>query len=290
MLVLLFGGITLQNPLVVIGWLSILALPYTIFSVYYQWRIAKQWCLLCLGVQALLLLGGMNAIANNFLFTLPYLSIIFFAKTILLYLLPLLIWHAIKPTILKLQEVKNTKREYLRIKFNTDIFAILLNKQKTVITSSEGLGINMGNLDAANTIIKVCNPYCGPCATAHPKIEALLEQNKNVKARIIFKTTNNEANPALKPVKHLLAIAAEGNAIKTRQALDDWYLPEEKDYEVFNAKYKMNGELERQGDKVQAMEKWCSANEITYTPTIFINGQQLPDAYSIEDLQYFLLE
>ena len=52
----------------------------------------------------------------------------------------------------------------------------------------------------------------------------------------------------------------------------------------------MNGELGKQGDKVEAMDKWCNANDITYTPTIFINGQQLPDAYSIEDLQYFLPE
>ncbi len=202
----------------------------------------------------------------------------------------MLIWYAIKPGILKLQEVKNTKREYLRIKFNAEIFDTLLKKQKAITVSPEGFGINMGNPGAANTIIKVCNPYCGPCATAHPKIEALLEQNKNVKATIIFRTTNNEANPALKPVRHLLAVAAEGNDTKTRQALDDWYLPAEKDYEVFAAKYIMNGELGRQGDKVEAMDKWCTANDITYTPTIFINGQQLPDAYSIEDLQYFLQE
>jgi protein-disulfide isomerase len=38
------------------------------------------------------------------------------------------------------------------------------------------------------------------------------------------------------------------------------------------------------------MDKWCKAMEIHATPTLLINGYQLPDAYSIEDLQYFLLE
>ncbi len=52
----------------------------------------------------------------------------------------------------------------------------------------------------------------------------------------------------------------------------------------------MNGELLQQGDKIDAMDKWCNAMEIKTTPTIFINGYQLPDAYSIEDLQYFLSE
>ena len=46
----------------------------------------------------------------------------------------------------------------------------------------------------------------------------------------------------------------------------------------------------KRGDKIEAMDKWCKAMEISFTPTIFINGHQLPDAYSIEDLQYFLLE
>jgi protein-disulfide isomerase len=52
----------------------------------------------------------------------------------------------------------------------------------------------------------------------------------------------------------------------------------------------MNGELKLQGDKITAMEKWCKAMDIHATPTLLLNGYQLPDAYSIEDLQYFLLE
>ena len=37
-------------------------------------------------------------------------------------------------------------------------------------------------------------------------------------------------------------------------------------------------------------DEWCREMDISAIPTIFINGYQLPDAYSIEDLQYFLLE
>jgi protein-disulfide isomerase len=38
------------------------------------------------------------------------------------------------------------------------------------------------------------------------------------------------------------------------------------------------------------MSEWCRAMEINATPTFFINQHQLPDAYSIEDLENFLLE
>ena len=52
----------------------------------------------------------------------------------------------------------------------------------------------------------------------------------------------------------------------------------------------MNIDHAKQASKIEAMFKWCDDMEIIATPTIFINGYQLPDAYDIEDLQYFLLE
>ena len=51
----------------------------------------------------------------------------------------------------------------------------------------------------------------------------------------------------------------------------------------------MNGALTKQGQKIEAMDNWCKAMDVRATPTIFLNGYKLPDAYSIEDLQYFLL-
>ena len=87
------------------------------------------------------------------------------------------------------------------------------------------------------------------------------------------------------PVKHLLAIAAKQNLQVTEQALDDWYLADKKDYEIFAGKYPMNGELQLQEDKLDAMKQWCDAAEITHTPTIFINGRRLPETYSISELK-----
>ncbi len=135
-----------ENPIAVLAWINILALPYTVFSVYYQWRVAKQWCVLCLAVQALLLLGGINVIANNFLFPMPSFSLLSIANFLLLFILPVFIWFAVKPFILRLQQAKNTRREYLRIKFNTEIFDALLKKQKQIIHPTDGLALTLGTL------------------------------------------------------------------------------------------------------------------------------------------------
>ena len=176
LMALLFAGTGLINTVTLLAWLNILALPYTVFSIYYQWKVAKQWCVLCLAVQALLLQGGTNILANNLLASPFIISIPFCIKFVLLYLFPVLLWYAGRPFILRLQEAKNTKREYLRIKFNTEIFETLLKKQKAITVATDGLGISLGNPGATNTIIKICNPYCGPFDKAHAKIEKLLKK------------------------------------------------------------------------------------------------------------------
>jgi protein-disulfide isomerase len=197
----------------------------------------------------------------------------------------------VKPYILSLQEAKNTKREYLRIKFNTEIFENLLSKQKQITVPADGLGITLGNPNAKHTLVKVCNPYCGPCSKMHSKIEELLHETDAVKLKIIFTAPNDPANKMYKPVNHLLAIQekyASENILK--EALDRWYLSEDKDYDRFAIQYPMNGELNKQGAKVEAMYNWCNKMEIMATPTIFIDGFQLPDAYDVKDLKYFLQE
>jgi hypothetical protein len=72
--------------------------------------------------------------------------------------------------------------------------------------------------------------------------------------------------------------------------LDDWYLSEEKDYDVFARKYPINDGLAMQGFKLDAMKRWCRQMKIAATPTFYLNGYQLPDAYGLGDLEYFLLE
>ena len=166
----------------------------------------------------------------------------------------------------------------------------LTKKQKQIITPVEGLDIDIGNPNAGHTLVKVCNPYCGPCAKAHLKIERLITGNANIKAKVIFTATTDEKDYRTVVVQHLMAIASQNNGQHTAQALDDWYLADKKDYKNFAEKYPLNGAIAQQTDAIKKMEKWCEKNKIVATPTIFINGYQLPDVYDIGDLEYFLLE
>lgn len=274
----------------VVGWLNVLALPYTLFSLYYQGQIAKQWCALCLVVQAILVLGGLTVATSGLLWPLPSLGYADAAIIILLYAITPLIWYSLKPILLRMQESKSNYRQYLRLKFNSELFSTLLKNQKKINSPLRDLGITLGNPNASNTLVKVCSTYCGPCSKAHPEIEKLLEANDDLQVRIIFLAPHPEVNTAANPIRHLLAIAEQHDTHKLQQALNDWYLPNDKDYERFAAQYPLNGELQRQQEHVVAMNSWCEAESIMATPTIFLNGYQLPSSHTIEDLHYLLLD
>jgi uncharacterized membrane protein len=296
LIVLMTAGLTNKPILQLLGWVNLLALPYIGFSIYYQWKVAKQWCTLCLLVQGLLLLQFTAALAGGFHLLVPLADIqaSAFLSVLTSFVLVFMVISLLMPALEKAKEGGFKSAELRRIKHNPQIFEALLAKEKTIADPTEGLGITLGKPDARYKVIKVCNPYCGPCASAHPVIDELIENNEEIQLQIIFTVSQSEKDSRIKPVTHLLAIAENGNSEEIRMALDDWYLPEKKEYNTFASKYPMNGQLQQQGEKIRSMEEWCKTNEIVFTPTFFISTEsgdslyQLPRFYSIHDLKYLL--
>lgn len=280
-------GLAFANKLTWLAIASSLAAPYIVFSIYYQWKVVKQWCPLCLAVQAVLAMELIWGIVNYWIANIqfPVISSNTLLPIACCILLPFIAWYLLKPLLLATKAAPGYDAAYKRLLYNPETFNSLLQQQAVAPDGWQALGIDIGNAEAATTIIKVCNPYCGPCAKAHSVLEEITKHNRNINVKVIFTATNNENDRAAKPVKHLLAIAAKNNLQQTEQALDEWYLAEKKDYEIFAAKYPLNGELNEQGNKIDLMKHWCDEAEISGTPTIFINGKRLPETYSINELK-----
>jgi len=298
LLLLLFSDITSPLALSTLSWLNAIALPYVIFSVYYQWRVAKQWCVLCLCVQALLTLQLVTALVGGWHSPSPFRAIADALQSTvpIAFAIPILVCIILQPPLQEAQRSNNYYTELQKLKHNRLVFEALLKKEKELTTRPDGLGIVLGNPDASYKLIKVCNPYCGPCANAHKPMEKLLENNPDLQIQIIFTATNTEGDYKTAPVKHLLAIAENQTETILRQALDDWYLPNERDYETFATKYPMNGKLKQQSRKIAAMSEWCNEVKIAFTPTFFVSVPsgdgitryyQLPQIYRVTDLKYF---
>jgi hypothetical protein len=283
------AGINAVLP--VLSLFSLLALPYIVFSIFYQWKVAKQWCVLCLLVQGVLLAEGTLVMANNGL-SFSESSAAFINNFIYAFyslIIPIISWFLLKPLLKRLQVAKYEKRSYSMLKFNDQVFWSLLKTQPSIVDhSTSELGITIGNPNAKHTIIKVCNPYCGPCAKSHIYLEEIIKNNSEINLQIIFNSSNDELDMTSIPVKHFLAIAAKNDKDLIKNVLDDWYLAEDKNYDFLSKKYPVFSDFVDEIVKINEMKRWCDNVNIHYTPTIFIDGYQLPKGYQIKDINYFL--
>lgn len=287
LITLLIDGITDAESLSIVAFLSVLVLPYTLYSIYYQKWIVKQWCPLCLSIQVLLVLQFFIAILGNFFTQFDSIS---FSSVVPFFICLLVVFLSIY-IIFQLMEKSKSKKQFQvelqRLKHNSHVFNALLSTSTKISHPTEGLGITINNTDAKIKLTKVCNPYCGPCSRAHIMIDKLIENNPDIQIQIIFSIHLNDEF-LYKPVRHLLAISESNDNELMKMALNDWYTMEKKDYQLFAKKYPVNGILNKQDEKIEKMIDWCINEDIIETPTLYINDYQLPEIYSIVDIKYLL--
>jgi len=286
-LLILFGG-TSTVIWQVLALLNFISLPYTIYSIYYQSRVAKQWCLLCCSVQALLWLEFIP------LFTVLNKSTLFptvgkgeFGTLLICLLSPVIIWVLLKPLFLKLQQLPTLKQQLRTFKYNTGLFYTLLSKQPKYVNPDEQWSIVLGNMEANNTITMVTNPYCPPCAKTHAMLDDLLEKNNDLQARIVFTAQNTDVDRNTPISRHLMAMNELPDKTKVKQALHDWYGQKQKDYEAWAKAYPVSLN-DANYYKLDKQKTWCQMAEVTATPTLLLNGYRMPELYQLQDLKYML--
>ncbi|RNL55405.1 cysteine peptidase family C39 domain-containing protein [Pedobacter jejuensis] len=282
----LLSLISVSSSLVLLAWLNALALPYVIYSISYQYSV-KKWCVLCCMVQILLVLefvsnlyfGVFNLTFNPLLSNLSIL--------ILCLAFPILMWSFLKPFFSQAAELPLAKYQLKKFKFNNQLFQQALTNQPRFAISEELRPIVLGNPNAETIITMVSNPFCGPCAAAHKKIESLLAERTNIRINIVFIQKREwEKSDKMLITQHLFSLMKTENE-SIGQALNSWYSATEKNYSFLAKQYPIP--IDNEAEKTAKLQhNWCDLANVTFTPTFFINGYKLPEPYRIEDLKYLL--
>jgi protein-disulfide isomerase/uncharacterized membrane protein len=267
--------------------LNIISLPYTFYSIYYQWRVAKQWCIFCCTVQALLWL--------EFFSLLPYITqglqtpaVTDVARVLAAMALPVLAWVFIKPYLQLSKQIDPLKQQLRQFKYNTDLFKKVLNDSVQYTLPSEEDSLIIGNREAEQVITMVSNPYCQPCAKTHKKLDEWLASRDDIKLQVVFSvSTTDESDKKTKVASHLMSLQAGRDDVSLKKALDDWYEQKQKDYDAWAKEHPMTIQTTNT-ETLEKQKEWCKLTEITGTPTIFINGRKLPKPYQTEDIKYFI--
>ena len=274
------------NIFVIVSYFNLLSLPYIIYSVYYQKFIIKQWCILCLLVQFInLALFILSVLAGSFSAGLSFdlLSIFsIFGSFILSFGVACLLWQYIK----KEKNNKDLSNLFKKIKYNRDVFFSLLKNERKMEGITNDFGVILGNPNGSIHIVKVCNPYCYYCSLSHPILSQLVKSNNEIKLQIIFFEDPTSEEYKNTPIEIFLSSYYEDKDMEL--VLSDWYNNDNKNLEEFIRLHPIReANSSKNKSNATSMFDFCVKNQISYTPTIFINGHELPEFYNFSDLLYF---
>src|SRR5205085_2308338 len=175
----LFAPLPLEVKRVFLGVISFGTLPFSIFSLYYQGRILKTWCALCVLIQILLLLevlfGSLDLLSSGIIIQSARAGALI--SLCVAFTLPPALWNLMKSPAKRLLNSVPYQRAYNRLIKNREVFEALLRAQPIAPPGWSDIGITIGNPLATNTIIKVCNTHCTHCANAHLVLRRIVDKN-----------------------------------------------------------------------------------------------------------------
>jgi uncharacterized membrane protein len=255
--------------------LSALVVPYTIYSIWYQRNIAKQWCVLCLAVQLIFILEAAIALSHYHSGHLFQINPSTFLITSIAFTIPTLLWVLLKVPYQNASQLFAIQRELQKVKFNEQYISSIFDTQPNMPPIFEGMEIlHLGNPEAYHVITVVTNPLCWPCAVLHKEINNLLDVQPKVRCQLIFLG----GPEALK----IATVFFETEICDQKEVVNSWYR------DLFQDKKSWIKSHQKSIDhKIQSFalhRRWCNLADVTGTPTVFFNGRIFPTSYKIKDI------
>ncbi len=292
LLLSLFGIIAKTSP----GQLSLLLIPsllavcLSIFSVWYQWKVVKAWCKMCLMVSGIIWLQlavvSVALLTEQKNFNTPAETILQFALAFSIASL----WWFIKPLLAKRRELESKTIEALKWKRNPDVFLSLLHEQEKADTVLKDNPLFLGSANAPLQFTVVSNPFCRPCALAHRHLDALLDKYPefvSLSVILSIKDATDMEDRRVVAAGHILQAIEKGK--KKRQVLHDWFetMSVEKFLEIYPSS-ENNGYSPEQ--ILKEYSQWMARYPVPHTPFIYLNGYAIPKQYKTEDIESMIVD
>ena len=201
-----------------------------------------------------------------------------FIDFIICYMIPVFILWSIIPLCKKEQQFKSLDKYLYKIKFNEIIFKTLLASQETLILNDLAKCITSGDPSATLIVTVVLNPYCVFCAEMHDRVIKLLNKySKELRLEYVFIGEENME----KVIKKLIAIYLL-EKLNFPNVYTEWF--QRRDEKIFE-KYKIDEICDNAAQMIYiAQHKWKEDRKVIVTPTVYVNGHELPIEYEIEDI------
>lgn len=261
--------------------LGICALPYTLWSVWYQKFRAQVWCPLCLIVQGILWLQFIVCLIAGVLPTWHTIFCWYLLPAICLYGALTLTLNRLLPLITQARKTRHWKQRLAALRTKNDVFQTLL-QHETHYSIAQASNLLFGSPNASMFITVYSNPYCNPCARMHKRLHCLDAADCCI--QYIFTSFATEYESIN---KYLIAAYQTYGPDKALEIFDAWYGKEGVRDETFFDGMQLDINHPRVLEEFNQHEVWRKESKLHATPTILVNGYKLPEGYQIEDLLYF---
>lgn len=265
--------------------LNAFSLPYTVWSIWYQFKKVHQWCTLCLIVQILLwCIFAVNMLLENSYWGSD--ENYMFAYFIVIYMFLLLIVNKLSDWMTKKQDYYNLLYRYNNVKMKEEVFKLLLYKQPRFEIGKLVSQIIWGNVNSSIRITVLTNPHCSPCGQMHFRLQKVMSE---LKSRACIQYVFSAFNSNLQDSNRILIAAYLQKERSVANAIfDEWFKWGKYDPIKFSQKYELYINDLSVVKEFDRHEQWKLENALKETPTILLNGYLLPSEYSVEDLVYLI--
>lgn len=263
---------------------SICALPYPIWSIWYQKVKVRSWCPLCLFIQLIILIQGVLGIFSLISSTATFHdyidSTIFFL--FVGYLAFTLLLCKFSRLYAKASEANEWKAKLALLKYRKDIIEKMFDSMPNHDNSETASRIIFGKKESPYRVTVFSNPYCNPCASMHKKIEELYAAGCQI--QYVFTYFSED----LSMVNKLMMASYEQRGEEhTWKLLSAWYDGGKSQQEKF-----FSSELDTETlfvkEEFNNHGRWKNLTGFNATPTLLFNGKEMPDSYNTQDLLFIV--
>lgn len=259
---------------------SFLALAYVFYSIYYQAFVAKVWCPLCLGIQAVFIAEGLLTFNTLLPLQMSWSAFAPFAVIgFIISFVVVLYKDYFKTKIISQQQ----KIGYLKFKRIPSVFLNLLKKSTKIPFRMNQEVLVFGDKSASAEITAFFSLTCKPCQKAFTELKELLFL-KDLRVNLVFSLKESDRFF----MSNIAYYHDLNDSRKMLQLLEGWYEGSNEDRSSLLKKSLDKSDMKRFFDMRAGHSQIFHEADIAETPSIFANGRFLPKEYEVKDLGNFV--
>ena len=253
---------------------------FSTYSIYYQARILRNWCTLCLGIIALGLMEfliTLYTLSGNWALTpinLGYVSVAF--------ALPVIILLLINPLAKKAGEQPELKAALRQLRARPDLFHVLIHSFPIVEPIPPELPfIPLGNQNSNMQLAAFLSPTCAPCLDTYLQLAELVDE---ISIKVYLRTEVSPDSNGFQFTKLLYGLKPPIRGT----ALDDWFVIHKGNLKRWKTKYSIDqGHAEFARIQLQ-LNSWMETSGIDRVPMLVYKDRVIPPEFKPADFIHAL--